>query len=76
MLLSGAVEAIGHRESRFRAQDARQGAVVSGSISIPSLREAILRIAALLADSKMPAPVIHWASNRAWRAKTAAALPD
>jgi acetate kinase len=46
MLLSGAVEAT------------RQGAVVSSSTSIPNLREAILRIAARLADSKMPTPVI------------------
>jgi acetate kinase len=56
VLLSGAAESIGDKEGKFFAQDSRNNASVSETISIPSQREAIVRIGRLLADSKMPAP--------------------
>jgi acetate kinase len=55
-LLSGAAESIGDKEGKFFAQDSRNNASVSETISIPSQREAIVRIGRLLADSKIPAP--------------------
>ncbi len=56
VLLSGAAESIGDKEGKFFAQDSRNNASVSETMSIPSQREAIVRIGRLLADSKMPAP--------------------
>ena len=55
--LSGAAESVGDKEGKFFAQDARNNVLLSEAISIPSQREAIIRIGRLLADSKMPAPV-------------------
>ena len=57
MLLSGEAEAIGEEKGKFHAQDSRRDALLSETISIPSQREAIVRIGKLLADSRMPAPV-------------------
>src|ERR1700730_12523164 len=56
MLLSGEAESIGDEKGKFYAQDSRENALLSETVSIPSQREAIIRIAKLLADSKMPAP--------------------
>jgi acetate kinase len=56
MLLSGEAESIGSKTAKFHAQDSRENAVLSETVSIPSQREAIIRIGRLLADSKMPAP--------------------
>ena len=50
-LLSGEVESIGDPESKFCARDSRQRELLSETDSIPSQREAIGRIARLLADS-------------------------
>lgn len=55
MLLSGEAESIGGETSKFHAQ-ARGNAVLSETASIPSQREAIARIASLLAASGLPAP--------------------
>jgi acetate kinase len=55
MLLSGEAESIGDKKSKFNAQ-VRANALLSETVSIPSQREAIIRIGRLLADSKMPAP--------------------
>ena len=56
MLLSGEAESIGDSKGKFCAQDSRQNELVSETASIPSQREAIIRIGRLLAESKMPAP--------------------
>jgi acetate kinase len=56
MLLSGEAESIGDKKAKFYAQDSRENALLSETASIPSQREAIIRIGRLLADSKMPAP--------------------
>jgi len=56
MLLSGEAESIGDKKAKFHAQDSRENALLSETVSIPSQREAIIRIGRLLADSKMPAP--------------------
>ncbi|MGH6813725.1 MAG: hypothetical protein ACREDM_15760, partial [Methylocella sp.] len=55
MLLSGEAESIGEKKGKFYAQ-ARANTLLSETVSIPSQREAIIRIGRLLADSKMPAP--------------------
>jgi acetate kinase len=57
ILLSGAGESIDGKEGKFFAQDSRNNVLLSETMSIPSQREAIIRIGRLLADSKMPAPV-------------------
>jgi acetate kinase len=57
MLISGEAEAIGRGESRFHVQDARRNVLLSKNISMPNLRDAIVRIAALLVESTMPAPL-------------------
>src|ERR1700682_882993 len=56
MLLSGEAESIGSKTAKFHSQISRENAGLSETISIPSQREAIIRIGRLLADSKMPAP--------------------
>ena len=56
MLLSGEAESIGDKEGQFHAQDSRKNALLSETGSIPSQREAIVRIGRLLAESRMPAP--------------------
>ena len=57
MLLSGEAESIGGRDGKFHAQDSHGNAVHSETVSLPSQREAIIRIGSLLADSELPAPV-------------------
>jgi acetate kinase len=57
LLLSGEAESIGDKEGKFIARDSRNKMLLSESAPIPSQREAIVRIARLLAVSKMPAPV-------------------
>src|ERR1700730_585759 len=56
MLLSGEAETIGSKTAKFHAQISHENALLSETVSIPSQREAIIRIGRLLADSKMPAP--------------------
>jgi acetate kinase len=56
MLLSGEAESIGDKMGKFSAQDARENALLSETVSIPNQREAIIRIGRVLADSKAPAP--------------------
>ncbi|MEI9991166.1 MAG: acetate/propionate family kinase [Rhizomicrobium sp.] len=55
-LLSGEAEAIGGGASRFHAKDAAGHALLIEASSIPGPREAIGRIAALLADAGLPGP--------------------
>jgi acetate kinase len=55
-LLSGEAESIGHNDAKFHAQDSAANALLSETLSIPSQREAIIRIGRLITDSKMPAP--------------------
>jgi acetate kinase len=56
MLLSGEAESIGDKKAKFYAQDSRENALLSETVSIPGQQEAIIRIGGFLADSKMPAP--------------------
>jgi acetate kinase len=56
-LLSGEAEAIGGESSKFSVQDRHGKTIVSESVSPPGQREAIIRIAKLLADAELPAPV-------------------
>jgi acetate kinase len=56
MLISGEAESIGDEKGKFYADGSRDKALLSETVSIPSQREAIVRIGRLLADSKMPAP--------------------
>ena len=55
-LLSGKAEAIGEEESKFHAQDVHENVLLSETVSIPSQRQAVIRIGRLLAESGMPAP--------------------
>jgi acetate kinase len=56
VLLSGEAESLGDKEGKFVARDSRNVVLLSETTPFPSQREAIIRIARLLADSKMPAP--------------------
>ena len=55
-LLSGEAESIGDKNGKWYAKDSRGNALISETASIPSQREAIIRIGKLLVDSKMPKP--------------------
>ena len=55
-LLSGEADSIGGGSGKFNAKDARQRELVSETASIPSQRDAVVRIGRLLADFKMPSP--------------------
>jgi hypothetical protein len=57
VLLSGAAESVGGKNGKFFARDASKNELLSEAISIPSQRDAIIRIERLLADAKMTAPV-------------------
>jgi acetate kinase len=56
MVVSGEAESIGEKNGKFYAQDSRKNALLSETVSIPSQRDAIIRIGRFLAGSKMPAP--------------------
>jgi acetate kinase len=56
--ISGEVESIGGKEGKIHAQDSRGKTLLSEIASIPSQRQAIIRIGRLLADSEMPAPAV------------------
>jgi acetate kinase len=56
MLLSGEAESIGDKSSKCHAEDSHGNALLAETGPIPSQREAIIRIAKLLIDAKMPAP--------------------
>jgi acetate kinase len=56
MVLSGEAQSIGDKGGEFHAKDSHGNTLLSEAISIPSQREAIIRIGRLLTDSKMPAP--------------------
>ena len=56
ILLYGEAELIGDKKAKFYAHSSRDNALLSETVSIPSQREAIIRIGRLLADSKVPAP--------------------
>lgn len=59
ILLSGAAESIGNSKGKFVARDTHQNeliSVISGKAAIASQGDAIIRIARLLAKSKLPPP--------------------
>jgi acetate kinase len=55
-LLTGQASSIGAATGKFDARDSRQKSLRSETTAIPSQREAVIRIAKLLIDCKMPAP--------------------
>jgi acetate kinase len=55
-LFSGEVESIGDKSGKCHAADSRGNGSLSETGSIPSQREAIIRIGRLLDDAKMPMP--------------------
>jgi acetate kinase len=57
VLLTGEAESIGDREGKFVARNSRNEVLVSEAAFVPGQREAIVRIAKLLTDVKMPAPI-------------------
>ncbi|MGA2127393.1 MAG: acetate/propionate family kinase [Xanthobacteraceae bacterium] len=56
ILMSGEAESIGDRQGRFHAQGPGDKPLLSETLSIPSQREAIIRIGQALADAGTPAP--------------------
>jgi acetate kinase len=56
-LFCGEAESIGDKNGKWHAKDSRGNALISETASIPSQREAIIRIGELLVNSKMPRPV-------------------
>jgi acetate kinase len=60
MLLSGEAESLGDEGGKFHAEDAGGNLLFSETGSIPSQREAVVRIGRLLSDAKMqPAAIGH-----------------
>ena len=60
ILLSGEAESIGDEGSKFNAEDAGGNVLFSETGSIPSQREAVVRIGSLLSDAAMqPAAIGH-----------------
>jgi acetate kinase len=57
ILLSGEAESIGDKDGKFVARNSRNEVLLSETSSVTGQSEAIVRIARLLADCKMPAPV-------------------
>src|SRR5665213_2497999 len=57
VLLTGEAESFDDKESKFIVRDSRNHVLLSETAPTPSQREAIVRIARLLTDVKMPAPV-------------------
>jgi len=55
-LLSGEAQSIGSETGNFSAQDSHKNVLLSEPASLPSQRDAIVRIARFLAGAKMPAP--------------------
>jgi acetate kinase len=56
MLIFGEAEGIGEAKSGFHAKDSQNSPLLSEAISIPRQRDAVVRVAKLLADLKMPVP--------------------
>lgn len=56
VLLTGEAESIGSKEGTFHARGSRETKLVSETLSIPSQREAVIRIARLVTNAKLPAP--------------------
>ncbi len=57
VLLTGEAESIGDKGGKFVARNSRNEVLVSEAAFVPGQREAIVRIARLLTDVKMPAPI-------------------
>ena len=57
VLLTGEAESFGDKESKFVVRDSRNHVLLFQTAPTPSQREVIARIARLLTDLKMPAPV-------------------
>jgi len=56
MLISGEAEGIGEAKGKLHAKDSQNNSLLSEAMAIPGQRDALVRVAKLVADSKMPAP--------------------
>jgi len=56
MLLSGEAESIGDEKGQFHARDSGGRSLVSKTSPVSGQRQAVMRIAALLVEDRMPAP--------------------
>jgi len=56
VLLSGVAESIGEASSKLHIRNSQGSTLADGTASIPSQRDAVIIIAKLLSDSKLPAP--------------------
>ena len=69
MRTAGQAESIGDKNGKFYARDSRYDELVSETASLPSQRDAIIRIARLLAQSNVPTPaaighrIVHGGPN-------------
>ncbi len=57
ILLAGEAESIGEKASKLRAKDSRNNVLAAETAPIANQRDAIIRIARLLDDRKLPTPV-------------------
>jgi acetate kinase len=55
-LIAGEAESIGEKQGAFHAEDAHGTALIRENAALPSQEHAIIRIARLLTDMKLPAP--------------------
>jgi len=56
MLISGEAEGIGEAKGKLHAKDSQNNSLLSEAMAIPGQRDALVRVAKLVADSKMPTP--------------------
>ena len=61
MLISGEAEGIGEVKGRFHAKESQNNSLLSEALSIPSQQDALVRVAKLVTDSKVPTPdaIVH-----------------
>lgn len=55
-LMSGEAESIGEKQGEFHAQDAQGVSLLHERAALPSQQDAVVRLARMLTDMKMPAP--------------------
>jgi acetate kinase len=55
-LIAGEAESIGEEKAVFHAEDPTGSSLLRESVALPSQKDALIRIARLLTDLKMPAP--------------------
>ena len=76
MLISGEAEGIGEAKGRFHAKDSQNNSLLSEAISIPGPTGGFGQSRKAFCRPENAGTGRDRASNRAWRTKAAAALPD